>query len=235
DTAGESVSVGIDRALADQAIAQVRTWLEQARGEKVDAAAKNLAGVLSDPKGLDFAVGFVDGVVRPEDLRVAARNFQRVSRDVPGFLPAPLRALVRLGGSVATAFPGIVVPIARKVLREMVRHLIVDASGAKLGDALAKISGEGIRLNVNLLGEAILGQREAERRVAGTIRLIERADVDYVSIKVSSTVAPHSLWAHDQAVDEAVEALAPVYRAAREHDTFLNLDMEEYKDLDLTL
>ena len=235
DTAGESVSAGIDRALADQAIAQVRTWLEQARGEKVDAAAKNLAGVLSDPKGLDFAVGFVDGVVRPEDLRVAARNFQRVSRDVPGFLPAPLRALVRLGGSVATAFPGIVVPIARKVLREMVRHLIVDASDAKLGDALAKISGEGIRLNVNLLGEAILGQREAERRVAGTIRLIERADVDYVSIKVSSTVAPHSLWAHDQAVDEAVEALAPVYRAAREHDTFLNLDMEEYKDLDLTL
>src|SRR5690606_5099027 len=67
DTAGESVSAGIDRALADQAIAQVRTWLEQARGEKVDAAAKNLAGVLSDPKGLDFAVGFVDGVVRPED------------------------------------------------------------------------------------------------------------------------------------------------------------------------
>ncbi|NHI15604.1 bifunctional proline dehydrogenase/L-glutamate gamma-semialdehyde dehydrogenase [Microbacterium excoecariae] len=235
DTTGAAVHATIDAALADEAIAQVRAWLVAAREEKVDAAAKNLAGVLSDPKGLDFAVGFVDGVVRPEDLRVAARNFQLVSRGVPAFLPAPLRGLVRLGGAVAPAFPAIVVPIARKVLREMVRHLIVDATESKLGPALRKIGGEGIRLNVNLLGEAILGQREADRRVAGTMRLIERPDVDYVSIKVSSTVAPHSLWAHDQAVAHAVEALAPVYRAALAHDTFLNLDMEEYKDLDLTL
>ncbi|WP_221583687.1 bifunctional proline dehydrogenase/L-glutamate gamma-semialdehyde dehydrogenase [Microbacterium sp. G2-8] len=235
DTAGAAIHTGIDVALADQAIAQVRTWLEDARHEKSDAAAKNLAGVLSDPKGLDFAVGFVDGVIQPEDNAVAARNFQRVSHDVPKFLPLPLRGLVRLGGAVATTFPGIVVPIARRVLREMVRHLIVDATPHKLGPALADIAKPGTRLNVNLLGEAILGQREADKRVANTIRLIERADVDYISIKVSSTVAPHSLWAHEQAVAHAVEALAPVYRAARDNDTFLNLDMEEYKDLDLTL
>ena len=225
----------IDTALADQAIAQVRTWLEQAREEKTDAAGRNLAGVLSDPKGLDFATGFVDGVVRPEDLRVAARNFRAVARDVPSFLPFYLRALIRLGGSVATVVPPIVVPIARRVLRQMVRHLIVDASDRRLGPALARIGGPGTRLNVNLLGEAILGQREADRRVAGTIRLIERPDIDYISIKVSSTVAPHSMWAHEQAVTEAVDALTPVYRAAVANDTFLNLDMEEYKDLDLTL
>ncbi|MGI6878918.1 bifunctional proline dehydrogenase/L-glutamate gamma-semialdehyde dehydrogenase [Microbacterium sp. gxy059] len=235
DTAGAAVNTDIDKELADKAIAQVRTWLVAAREEKVDAAARNLAGVLSDPKGLDFAVGFVDGVVRPEDLKVAARNFQQVSKITPTFLPAPLRALIRFGGAMAPAFPWIVVPIARKVLREMVRHLIVDASDAKLGKALAQIGGEGIRLNVNLLGEAILGQREADRRVAGTKRLLERHDVDYVSIKVSSTVAPHSLWAHDQAVSHAVEALVPLYRTARDNGTFLNLDMEEYKDLDLTL
>ncbi|WP_051172230.1 bifunctional proline dehydrogenase/L-glutamate gamma-semialdehyde dehydrogenase [Microbacterium indicum] len=235
DATGGSVSTGIDAALAERAIAQVRTWLAAARDEKVDGAARNLAGVLSDPKGLDFAVGFVDGVVRPEDLRVAARAFQLVAKDVPSFLPAPLRALVRLGGSVAPAFPGIVVPIARRVLRGMVRHLIVDATDAKLGRALAEIATPGTRLNINLLGEAILGQREADRRVADTIRLIERPDVDYVSIKVSSTVAPHSLWAHEQAVAHAVDALAPVYEAALAHDTFLNLDMEEYKDLDLTI
>ncbi|WP_105565631.1 bifunctional proline dehydrogenase/L-glutamate gamma-semialdehyde dehydrogenase [Microbacterium halophytorum] len=232
---GPAAPHGIDRDLADRAIAQVRAWLVEARGEKPDAAGRNLAGMLSDPRGLDFAVGFVDGVVHPEDVHVAARNFALVSREAPGFLPAPLRALIRLGGSMATTFPHIVVPIARRVLRGMVRHLIVDASDAKLGSALAKIGGDGTRLNVNLLGEAILGEREAAKRVAGTIRLIERDDVDYVSIKVSSTVAPHSLWAHEEAVADAVEALAPVYRAALEHDTFLNLDMEEYKDLDLTI
>ena len=226
---------GIDLPLAHEAIAQVRTWLEQARHEPVDKAARDLAGLLKDPRGLAFATGFVDEVVRPEDPRVAARAFRALSRRPPAFLPPPMRALVRLGGSVAPLAPGLVVPVARRVLREMVRHLVVDASDARLGPALARIREGGVRLNVNLLGEAILGSAEAERRVAGTIRLIERADVDYVSIKVSSTVAPHSPWAHDRAVADAVAALTPVYEAARDHDTFVNLDMEEYHDLDLTL
>jgi len=226
---------GIDLPLAHEAIAQVQKWLEQARYEPVDRAARDLAGLLQDPGGLDFATGFVDQVVRPEDPRVAARAFRELSRRPPAFLSPQLRGLVRLGGSVAPAAPGLVVPVARRVLREMVRHLVVDATDARLGPALSRIREGGARLNVNLLGEAVLGSAEAVRRIAGTIRLIERDDVDYVSIKVSSTVAPHSPWVHDRAVADAVEALTPVYRAARDHDTFVNLDMEEYRDLDLTL
>jgi len=30
--------------------------------------------VLKDPSGLEFTVGFVDGVIRPEDIKVAARK-----------------------------------------------------------------------------------------------------------------------------------------------------------------
>ncbi|MDN3310846.1 bifunctional proline dehydrogenase/L-glutamate gamma-semialdehyde dehydrogenase [Microbacterium oryzae] len=226
---------GIDRQLAEEAIAQVRTWLAGARDEKVDASAKNLAGVLRDPNGLAFTVGFVDGVVRPEDTRVAARNLANLVPLIPRFLPAPLRGLIRLGGAFAPVLPGVVVPASRVVLRQMVRHLIVDARDEKLGKTLAQLRGEGVQLNVNLLGEAILGQREADRRLSGTRRLLERDDVDYVSIKVSSTVAPHSPWAFEEAVTHAVDALAPLYETAKANGTFINLDMEEYKDLDLTL
>jgi len=98
--------------------------------------------------------------------------------------------------------------------------------------------GESIRLNVNLLGEAILGEQEAARRLEGTRRLLERDDVDYVSIKVSATVAPHSPWAFKDAVAHAVNALGPLFRiaaTAKGGPKFINLDMEEYKDLDLTL
>ncbi|MDJ1114784.1 bifunctional proline dehydrogenase/L-glutamate gamma-semialdehyde dehydrogenase [Microbacterium dauci] len=224
--------------LADEAVALVRTWLEQSRDEPVDAAAERLAGVLRDPRGLDFTVGFVDGVVRPEDTRVAARNLAALAPLVPAFLPWHLKAAIRLGTTFAPVLPGIVVPAARVALRSMVRHLIVDATDSRLGPAITKIRGtndSGIRLNVNLLGEAILGKKEAARRLAGTRRLLEREDVDYVSIKVSSTVAPHTPWAFDAAVADAVEALRPLYRVARDQRTFVNLDMEEYKDLDLTL
>jgi RHH-type proline utilization regulon transcriptional repressor/proline dehydrogenase/delta 1-pyrroline-5-carboxylate dehydrogenase len=223
--------------LADEAVALVRRWLAESRDEPVDAAATRLAGVLRDPNGLAFTVGFVDGVVRPEDFRVAAANLAGLAPLVPGFLPWHLKAAIRLGALTAPLLPRIVVPAARTALRSMVRHLIVDASDRRLGDAIAAIRGrgEGIRLNVNLLGEAILGKKEAARRLAGTRRLLARDDVDYVSIKVSSTVAPHTPWAFDAAVADAVSALRPLYRVAKETDTFLNLDMEEFKDLDLTL
>lgn len=225
--------------LAPAAIELVRRWLEESRDVPVDAAARRLAGVLRDPHGLAFAVGFVDGVVRPEDRRVAARNLRALVPLTPDFLPAPMRALVRLGGALAPVLPGVVVPIARRVLRGMVRHLIVDATDTRLGSALARIRRTpGVRVNVNLLGEAILGADEAARRLEGTRRLLARKDVDYVSIKVSSTVAPHSPWAFEDAVSHAVDALYPLYAsaaAAPGGPTFLNLDMEEYKDLDLTL
>ncbi|MDZ4090426.1 MAG: bifunctional proline dehydrogenase/L-glutamate gamma-semialdehyde dehydrogenase [Arthrobacter sp.] len=228
-------------ALAEETIGLVRRWLTEAAKVPVDASAEQLAGVLKDPNGLDFTVGFVDGVVRPEDLEVAARNLAALAPKVPAFLPWYMRGAVRLGGTVAPALPQVVIPIARRVLREMVGHLIVDATDAKLGPAIAKIRKDGIKLNVNLLGEAVLGEHEASRRLEGTHKLLARPDVDYVSIKVSSTVAPHSAWAFDEAVEHVVEKLTPLFtRAASfaaggQNAKFINLDMEEYKDLDMTI
>ena len=245
-TANESpvgTAAGIDdlSALADDAVALVKKWLVESRAVPVDAAGERLAGVLRDPHGLDFTVGFVDGVVRPEDLKVAAAKLKELVPLTPGFLPAPMRAAIGLGGATAGMVPGIVVPAARTVLRQMVRHLIVDARDEKLGKSIAHIrETQGVKLNINLLGEAILGREEAARRLEGTRRLLERDDVDYVSIKVSSTVAPHSPWAFDAAVEDAAEALLPLYRIALKgmpdgSAKFINLDMEEYKDLDLTI
>jgi len=227
-------------ALADDAVALVRRWLVESRDVPVDTAARRLAGVLRDENGLDFTVGFVDGVVRPEDTKVAARKLKELVPLTPSFLPLPLRAAIALGGAFAPLLPGIVVPISRRVLRSMVRHLIVDARDEKLGAAIRRIrEAQDVRLNVNLLGEAILGRDEAARRLEGTRRLLQRDDVDYVSIKVSSTVAPHSPWAFDEAVAHAADALLPLYRIAAQGGPggkkFINLDMEEYKDLDLTI
>jgi len=226
--------------LADATVALVRRWLEASALVRSDAAAARLAGVLSDPNGLAFTVGFIDGVVRPEDLHVAARNFRGLTSVIPRFLPWPLRTMIRTGALLAPALPWVVVPAARSVLRRMVRHLVVDATDRRLGAAVRQIRGsnKSVRLNVNLLGEAILGEDEAARRLDGTRRLLLRDDVDYVSIKVSATVAPHSPWAFDEAVAHAVEALTPLFRVAAEAPggaKFINLDMEEYKDLDLTL
>ncbi|BDZ54558.1 1-pyrroline-5-carboxylate dehydrogenase [Agromyces marinus] len=224
----------------DHVIALVERWLAESERHPVDPAAERLAGVLKDPNGLAFTVGFVDGVMRPEDLGVAARNLAEVAKLTPKFLPWFLKAAIRLGGAVAPLLPWIVIPIARRVLRAMVGHLVLDATPAKLGPAIAKLRESGNRLNLNLLGEAVLGEHEADRRLQGTYDFLARDDVDYVSIKVSSVVSQLSMWSFDEAVEKVVAKLTPLYElaargAAQGKAKFINLDMEEYRDLDLTI
>ena len=223
--------------LAPEVVATVRRWLAASDSVKVDTSARRLADVLKDPAGLDFTVTFIDGVVRPEDGRVAARNFAELARAIPASLPWHLRLAIRSGALAGRLAPGMVIPLVRRTLRRMVGHLLVDARDHQLGRAMRRIRSNGVRLNLNLLGEAVLGEREAARRLAGTERLLARDDVDYVSIKVSSTVAPHSPWAFNEAVSHVVESLTPLFRqAARSQPRkFVNLDMEEYRDLDLTV
>jgi len=223
--------------LADETIATVRRWLAESETAAPDPSAERLAGVLKDPVGLDFTIGFVDRVVRPDDLHVAARNLERLSHTIPAFLPWYLRAAIAVGGGFATLLPWVIVPVARFVLRQMVGHLVVDATPKKLDATLAKLRARGIRLNLNLLGEAVLGDAEADRRLEGTRALLARPDVDYVSIKVSSVSSQLSMWAYEETVERVVTRLTPLYELAAQSPTpkFINLDMEEFRDLDLTI
>ncbi|NLU83593.1 bifunctional proline dehydrogenase/L-glutamate gamma-semialdehyde dehydrogenase [Rhodococcus sp. HNM0569] len=231
-----------DDELAVEVVALVRRWLVQAAELPVDRSAARLSDMLRDPDGLAFTVAFVDDVIRPEDPAVAARALARLGAQPPAFLPPTLRTALRTGALAGRVAPALVVPVVRRVLRGLVGHLVVDATDARLAKSIRALTRRGdaaapVRLNVNLLGEAVLGDGEAARRLDGTVRLLARPDVDYVSIKVSATVAPHSPWAFDEAVEDVTRRLAPLYELAAASDPpkFVNLDMEEYHDLDLTV
>lgn len=227
-----------DLTLADESVDLVRQWINPANGRKrrTDPAAARLAQVLKDQHGLDFTIGFVDRVIRPDDKHVAAHNLRALARHTPKFLPLHLRALVKLGAFFSLLLPGVVVGAARWSLRRMVGHLIIDARPDKLGRAIGKLREDGDRLNLNLLGEAVLGENEAAHRLARTRELLERDDVDYVSVKVSAIASQLSMWAFEETVARVVGQLAPLFEYASIADRkFINLDMEEYRDLDLTI
>ena len=224
--------------LAERSVELVRTWIDPERRatRRTDPSAERLASLLKDPHGLEFTIGFVDRVVRPDDARVAARNLRTLASHTPAFLPWGQRVLLKLGAVAAIVFPGLVVTIARGTLRRMVGHLVIDARPQQLGRVIKRLRAGGDRLNLNLLGEAVLGEGEAARRRNGTMELLERDDVDYVSVKVSSVASQLSMWAFDESVNRVVKQLTPLYeRAATGEPTFINLDMEEYHDLDLTV
>ncbi|TNC18444.1 aldehyde dehydrogenase family protein [Georgenia sp. 311] len=227
-------------ALVEDAVALAGEWLaatEAGQRRRERARSAQLAALVSDPAGLDLAVRFVDRVARPEDRRAAARELGRLPSGSARFLGPLDRLLLGVGALVAPLAPSVVIPLARRRLRRIIGHLVVDAHDPALAAHLARAREEGFRLNINLLGEAVLGEDEARSRAERTRALLEREDVDYVSIKVSSLVSQISTWDTRGTVERVLARLRPIYRtaAARTPHAFVNLDMEEYRDLDLTL
>ncbi|MHA6525331.1 bifunctional proline dehydrogenase/L-glutamate gamma-semialdehyde dehydrogenase [Tessaracoccus sp. G1721] len=219
-----------DPQSVEASIATARRWAAESAGHAEPQAARLLARVLAHPDGLPFTLDFVDGVLRPEDRRVAAEALRGLARRPAPFLPPPLRWGLKAVGLA----PRPTLALVRAAFTALVGDLVVDV-GRRLGSSLARCRRRGSHLNVNLLGEAVLGDRHASARLRETMRLLARDDVDYVSMKVSAVLGPHSPWAHEATVEEAATRLRPLMLLAARSGKFVNLDMEEYRDLHLTL
>lgn len=224
----------VDDTAVDTAVALARRW---AAAHADDPGSARLAALVAEPDGLDLAVRFVDRVIRPEDPQVAARELARLMRH-PGAATGAVggvdRLLLRAGARAAPLAPGLVVPLARARLRALVGHLVADA-GPGLGGHLAAIHADGFRTNLNLLGEAVLGEAEARRRLRRVATLAARPDVDHVSVKVSSVAARLSPWALEADAERIRSRLRVLAASATRHGTALTVDMEEYQHLHLTL
>lgn len=223
----------------DDAVDLALDWRERATREETRqerATGAQLAGLLADEDGLALAVRFVDGVARTEDVDAAAKVLATL-RGGAGFLGPLDRLMLGVGSRMAPIAPWLVVPLARARLRQLVGHLLVDAEDPGLARHLARFVDEGVTLNVNLLGEAVLGEAEAGSRARRTVELLRRDDVAYASVKVSALVSQISPWDIQGTLERASSRLRDIYRAAAERTppAFVNLDMEEYRDLDLTL
>src|SRR5699024_6491806 len=101
-TTENSMKLPIELAtLTDQAVVKVRDWLDYAQQESVpNPTAERLAAILQDPNGLEFTVGFVDRVVRTEDIHAAARALNDLGSIAPATMSFIDRAQIQAGSLV---------------------------------------------------------------------------------------------------------------------------------------
>lgn len=197
-----------------------------------------LARLTHDPAGQGFVAAVADRLHRS---RSAARSASAVSAlltalDLPSFLPRPLRAPLALAR--ADALPSaLVVSGVRGGIRVGAHGLLHDAHGDAPKRLVARRAAESTTVNVNLVGEVVLGEREAEARAEAYLGLVRDGDARAVSIKLSSIASQLSLSAFDASLDALTPRLARICAAARARSphVLVNLDMEAFDDLELTL
>jgi RHH-type proline utilization regulon transcriptional repressor/proline dehydrogenase/delta 1-pyrroline-5-carboxylate dehydrogenase len=202
---------------------------------------QRLRRILTSEAGTRLVFGIADRALRPVDPGVGVAQLAALTASLPRGGGSPVstadRVLLEAAGTAGRRAPGPVMAAVGARLRYETNDLIWPLSDRQLRLRLARLRAQGRRPNLNLLGEAILGQEEADRRVAAVERLLRRPDVDAVSVKISSVAPSLSLLDEQGTLDRIAGPLRRLYRVAQRSPRrpLVNLDMEEHRDLDLTV
>nr|MCU0264244.1 bifunctional proline dehydrogenase/L-glutamate gamma-semialdehyde dehydrogenase [Candidatus Nanopelagicales bacterium] len=228
-------------AVVDRAVARAARWMTDAEGQRTrreKANRRRLTRLLRDPAGLPVTMALTDEVMRISDpSRAAATLRAAAASSNPNALGVRDHVGLRAVGRLSALAPEPSMRLVHWQIRDASTGIILPAEQARLRKHLEKRAAEGARLNINVLGEAVLGEDEATHRLDRVIEMLTRPEVTYISVKISAIAAQLSTYDHDGSVHRVAERLRRLYRAARATTphTFVNLDMEEYRDLALTV
>ena len=163
---------------------------------------------------------------------------------IPRFFSGLDRTLLKGFHSFGSYLPGVAAPLVRERMREETANVILPAEENLLVPHLEGRRQSGLRMNVNVLGEALLGEAEAQRRLESYLRTLQIPEIEVISVKISTIYSQISSLAFEHTVSVLCDRLELLYRAAArgrfrrrdgaEAPKFVYLDMEEYRDLAVT-
>ena len=201
-----------------------------------------MARMMDDEAGKKFTIAMADQVLRTRRPERAAKRMATLLSEygVPRYFSSFDQWKLRIGNRFAQMFPRFVMPFVKSKVREDSAHVIIAAENTSIGKYLADRRADQVRVNFNQLGEAVLGDLEADKRLEQYLDRLLKPGIDYCSVKLSAVVSQISLTGYEATLETVKERLRAIYRAAikgggKAGPKFVNLDMEEYRDLHLTV
>ena len=200
------------------------------------ASRKRFTRLFKDPKAISVTVSLTDEVMRITSAKDSVRILRKAAKDstVAGFGLFNTFGL-KLIASISRALPKPVLFAVHTQVKLLSKGIILPAESKKLSRQIKKRAKKGIRLNINVLGEAVLGEDEANERFERVMQMMQRPEVDYVSVKLSSVASQIISLDRKGTLERVSEKLRHIYRTSIATNTFVNLDMEEFRDLRLTV
>ena len=208
---------------------------------------KKYAILIQNPNDKTLLSKMLDESSQIHDSKLLARRMKVLIEryGVPQFFSSTDAFLLKLFTSFGYWFDFIAVPIFKQRLRSDTSKVIINEKASFLNHHLTERRKQQIGQNVNLLGEVVLGNGEANHRYEHYLEALKDPQINYISIKISGIYAQINPLNYAKNKVDLCERLARIYQQSIEYpytddngitrSKFVNLDMEEYKDAELTL
>lgn len=228
----------VARRLQERA-AEVQTSAERRQQAELDR-------LLQNPADKSTLAQITDQAFRTQDPHRAVEHLIHILdvQGVPRFFSPVDRTLLKGFQTFGAYAPGVALPLVKGHMQQETANVILPGEPDMLTQHLRNRTREGVRMNVNFLGEAILSEAEAARRLEQYFTSLQWPEIEVVSIKISTLYSQISPLARGHTVNVLCDRLERLFRAAAEArftradgrvaPKFVYLDMEEYRDKELT-
>lgn len=209
-----------------------------------DPFADKLGPILDFPESKHFLIRLMDVAFRSHNVDRISQYVLNLFNSTEAYKPlfSPTESiLVRLFRIVGHKFPSVSIPLMLDQIQEVTSPVVFYTGSEKFKTHVAKRKKHGITLNINPIGETLIGEQEAKERLQKYIDVLNDPQVNYISVKLSTLHSQLIAIAHDEVVEECIERVSILFQEVLkiEQDTglqkFVNLDMEEYRDLSITI
>jgi RHH-type proline utilization regulon transcriptional repressor/proline dehydrogenase/delta 1-pyrroline-5-carboxylate dehydrogenase len=236
-------------AIIKAAIAQAKSWQRRANAlltHEEKGIQEQMQRLLTHPMDKVVLTKIIDISFRSHDPGRVADQLNNLLKEhgMPDFFNRVEKLLVQMFMGVGRYFPTFAVPKMIERMRHNSSRAIISGETDELRAHLKKRKDQGVRMNINHLGEAVLGETEAAGRLKTYIRDMKNPDIEYISVKISTLYSQISSLAMEYTLSILTNRLSQLFTVAQQNDfmradgsrvtKFVNLDMEEYRDLEIT-
>src|SRR3954454_6320317 len=216
NTFGEMGSDSLD---VQKAIAIARELCKSARELQTPQERRQQAEldrVIQSPHDKATLTQLTDQAFRSQLSQRAADQLIHILdvQGVPRFFSPIERTMLYGFQSFGAYLPGGAMPFVKERMQQETANVILPAEREMLAEHLRARWEEGVRMNVNFLGEALLGEADAEQRLQGYLTALQHPEIEVISVKISTIYSQISTLARAQTIDILCDRLELLYRAA---------------------
>ena len=206
-------------------VEEVFSWMRKLYDEsysgltKTEKNEQHMYGTMvTTPNDKKFIVRMLDETSQVRDRQKLAIRVRDLINQygIPKFLGWGDRILFWMYQKFAylPLFNWVSVPIIKWRLRRDTSRVIIDQARPNLTRHLAERFEENIGQNVNLLGEVVLGDGEADKRYYSYLDALKEPDINYISVKISGIYAQTHALNYKECFPELVRRMSELYQAA---------------------